>query len=166
MNTLYPLKPNYKGKTKGWFVWLHHDTILEWSDNVKERTAYVRKEKPKNEQKVRAEHMIAVPDEMIPKYLEDAYQKREDAYQKLKDAYQKRRDADQKWEDARQKWRDAFQKWEDAHQKWRDADQKWEDANQKLEDARQKFSCSPKLRKFLKENTPYSWDEENKTLVY
>ena len=138
MNTLYPLKPNYKGKTKGWFVWLHHDTILEWSDNVKERTAYVRKEKPKNEQKVRAEHMIAVPDEMIPKYLKDAYQKREDAYQK---------------------WRDADQKWEDAYPKRRDARQKWRDADKK-------FSCSPKLRKFLKENTPYSWDEENKTLVY
>ena len=124
MNTLYPLKPNYKGKTKGWFVWLHHDTILEWSDNVKERIAYVRKQKPKNEQKVRAKHMIAVPDEMIPKYLKD------------------------------------------ANQKWRDADQKWEDVYKKREAAYQKFSCSPKLRKFLKENTPYSWDEDNKTLVY
>jgi len=193
-NTLYPLKPNYKGKTKGFFAWLHHDHILEWSHNVRERTVYVQENKPNDEMKTRAEHMIAIPDELIPKYSVEALQKWKEAHHKWDEALQKREEADQKWKEARQKWKEALQKLEKADQKWDEADQKREEADQKREEARhkwdealqkreearhkwdealqkreeadQKFSHNPKLRKFLKANTPYSWDETNQTLIY
>ena len=165
-NILYPLKPNYKGKTKGWFCFLHHDTVLEYSHNVKERTAYVRKNKSKGEMKARREHMISIPDEMVPKYIKEADQKRGEANQKREEADQKWGEAYQKWEEADQKREEADQKRGEAHQKRGEAYQKWEEVYQKWEEAYQKASKSPRIAKFLKENTPYQWDEANQTLIY
>jgi len=123
-NTIYPLKPNYTGPTKGWFAWLHHDTVLEWSDNVIERTDYVFKNKPKHEMKARTEHMIVIPDEFIPKSLVRA----------------------------REAWEKAWEARENAQEAW---EKTWE-----------KAAKNPRIIKYLKENTPYAWDESNSTLIY
>ena len=144
-NILYPLKPNYKGKTKGWFGLLHHDTILEYSNNVIERTDYVFENKPKNELKTRSEHMVVIPDKFIPKYIKEARRKREEAARKWIEAYFKREEADRKWREAERKRREADRKWKEAYHR---------------------ASKNPRIIKYLKQHTPYSWDEANQTLIY
>ena len=59
-NTLFPGRPNYTGPTKGYFGLLHHDQLFEWSDNVLERVAYVKKNKPIAEQAIRLHNMIYI----------------------------------------------------------------------------------------------------------
>ncbi len=157
-NLLYPLKPNYKGKTKGWFAWLHHDTILEYSENVLERTEYVFACKPKNEIKERTEHMIYIPDNLLPKYLYEAKEKLYEAEEKLYEAKEKLYEAEEKLYEAKEKWHEAKEKWHEAKEKLYEAEEK-------RDEAEEKSSCSPKVIKYLKDNTPYSWDNDNKTLV-
>ena len=132
------MKENYKGKKKGWFAWIHHDTVLEWSDDIMERVEYVRENKPTDELKTRREHMIVAPDSIIPKYVKEAYRKWEKAYYKREEAYRKQ---------------------EEAYRKWEEADRKYLLALKKI-------NKNPTLIKYLKEHTPYSWNEEWRTLIY
>lgn len=61
-NTLFPGRPNYTGPTQGWFGFLHHEQLYEWSDDVNERIEHVRREKPKNEWAIRLHNMIYLGD--------------------------------------------------------------------------------------------------------
>lgn len=99
-DTTHPLKPNYTGPTKGWFAWVHHGTILEWSDNIIERTDYVHKNKPEHEMGARIEHMVHVPDRLIPKYFKEARAKWREADAKLYEAAAKLYEAAAKREEA------------------------------------------------------------------
>ena len=155
-NTIYPLKPNYTGPTKGWFAWLHHDTVLEWSDNVIERTDYVFKNKPKHEMKARTEHMIVIPDEFIPKFLEKAWEAWEKARGEAWEAGEKARGAreaeEKAWEAREEALDKAWEARENAQEAW---EKTWE-----------KAAKNPRIIKYLKENTPYAWSESNSTLIY
>ena len=57
-NTLYPGRKNYSGPTKGWFGLLHHDKLLEESNDVMNRVAYVKDHKPEKEIAIRLHNMI------------------------------------------------------------------------------------------------------------
>ena len=57
-NILFPGRPSYSGPTSGMFGLLHHDQLYESSDDVMERVAYVRREKPQNEVAIRLHNMI------------------------------------------------------------------------------------------------------------
>ena len=62
-NTLFPGRPNYVGPTVGWFGMLHHDSdLVEYSHDVMERVAYVKRNKPKNEVAIRLHNMIYLGD--------------------------------------------------------------------------------------------------------
>ena len=62
-NTLFPGRPNYVGPTVGWFSMLHHDSdLVEYSHDVMERVAYVKRNKPKNEVAIRLHNMIYLGD--------------------------------------------------------------------------------------------------------
>lgn len=58
LNTLYPGRPDYTGPNTGLFGLLHHDRLYEWSENVAERVAYVRANKPASEQEFRLHCMV------------------------------------------------------------------------------------------------------------
>ena len=57
-NTLFPGRSNYTGPTRGWFAFLHHDKLFEWSHDIYERIGYVKRQKPKNEVAIRLHNMI------------------------------------------------------------------------------------------------------------
>ena len=57
-NILFPGRADYTGPTSGMFGLLHHDQLYESSDDVMERVAYVRREKPQNEVAIRLHNMI------------------------------------------------------------------------------------------------------------
>ena len=61
-NTLFPGRPDYTGPTSGRFGLLHHDHLCEWSYDVMERVAYVRRAKPQNEIATRLHNMIYLGD--------------------------------------------------------------------------------------------------------
>ena len=48
-NKLYAGRPNYIGPTKGWFSFIHHNLLAEFSENIMERVEFIRLHKPRNE---------------------------------------------------------------------------------------------------------------------
>ena len=121
--------------------------MLEHCYDTAERAEYVRKHKPKNEQKVRAEHFVVVPDELVPKYLRTAWAR---------------------WEEARVKLREACATWNEATANERmggsNVRESWVklgEADTKCMDAIRQASKSPKLIKYLKANTPFAWNGES-----
>lgn len=55
----------------GFFTLLHHEgPIVEWSDDVEERLAYIKSAKPAHEQAVRLRHIVRVPEERCPALYE------------------------------------------------------------------------------------------------
>ena len=64
-NHTHPILPDYTGPTEGWFTFLHHDQVIEYSRNVLERRDYVLREKPGHEQTVRAQACQVVPPDQI-----------------------------------------------------------------------------------------------------
>ncbi|MFQ5330068.1 MAG: hypothetical protein ACE5D4_08795 [Thermodesulfobacteriota bacterium] len=180
MNNLYPAKANYKGKTKGWFTCPHHNHIVEYHENIMERVIEIPEVKPKNEIETRFNHIVYVPDDLVPEYAkraraahdkaEAAYRrawaargKARAAYDKTCDAYYKARAAYDKTCDAYYKARAAHDKAEAAYRRaWaiyrkaRDAHDKAEVAYRK---ALKKANKNPTLNKYLKEHVEdCKWD--------
>jgi hypothetical protein len=100
----------------GWYWWLHHDKLLEWTYDIDERWDYVVTEKPKSELAVRLKAMRPVKGK-IPKYITEAW----DAYDKAWDAYREAQDARAAAWDARAAAWDAYCKAWDAYDKAWDA---------------------------------------------
>ena len=87
----------------GWFRFLHHETPLEWSNNVDERLAYIQKEKPLHEVGGRLAAIIRIPDDVVPLALQEARR----AYGEAERAYQEADRAREKAWRAREKARRA-----------------------------------------------------------
>jgi hypothetical protein len=51
---------NYGGPASGYFAFVHHDELFEWSDDITGRVEYVRERKPKHELPIRTSHMIVL----------------------------------------------------------------------------------------------------------
>lgn len=66
-NVLFPGKPHYVGPKKGFFLLLHHELLVEYSHNVKERIEYIKTEKAPHEQSTRLRHIVRVL--RVPKVL-------------------------------------------------------------------------------------------------
>ena len=80
---------------------IHHDQLLEFSDNIEERIEYIKNNKPKDEVEIRLRLLKEVigelPDELYK--AREAYDKAQDAYDKAYEAYGKALDAyDKAWE--------------------------------------------------------------------
>ena len=84
-NTIYPGRPNYIGPTKGAFAFVHHKVLSEWSDNIKERIAYIRSDKPKHEVESRLYHLLYLDVPELTKANEDRDKARKDWYKDRKD---------------------------------------------------------------------------------
>src|SRR3990167_869439 len=95
-----------KTKTQsGLSIHCHHNTLVEFCYNYKERVDYIKRVKPAHEQKTRLSLFKILPKEAekdLPKgYLQ---------------AYRARQQADQAWKQAGQAWQQAYQAWKQTYQ--------------------------------------------------
>ena len=107
VNKTHPLLPNYTGPVSGFFIFVHHEGILEWSNNILERVDYVRSDKPKAEQAARAKALQAVPLDAVSDATNTAGQAYDTAWQ----AYDTARQA---YYTARQAYDTAWQAYDTA----------------------------------------------------
>src|SRR3989337_2292713 len=98
------------------FWHIHHEVLLEWSDDIQERIDFIQAEKPKHEVEIRLRLLKPVQGALPPKLVKagDARDKAYDANAKARDAYDKARDAYVKAGDARDKAKAAYDKAWDA----------------------------------------------------
>src|SRR3990170_3710435 len=94
------------------FWHIHHEVLLEWSDDIQERIDFIQAEKPKHEVEIRLRLLKPVQGALPPKLVKagDARDKAYDANAKARDAYDKARDAYVKASVAYAKAGDAFVK--------------------------------------------------------
>ena len=100
----------------GWFRFLHHETPLEWSDNVDERLAYIQKEKPPHEVGGRLAAIIRIPDDAVPLALREAWRACEEARQAYGEAWRAGEEAWRACEEAGRAYEEAERAREEA---WR-----------------------------------------------
>jgi hypothetical protein len=58
----FPALPGYDGPIAGWFHAIHHNSVVEWSDNINERIAFIRTNKPAHEVQIRLSNLMYVGD--------------------------------------------------------------------------------------------------------
>jgi tetratricopeptide (TPR) repeat protein len=92
-------------KCKGFFWHVHHDRLVEWSDDISKRIAYIRSKKPENERELRLRLLKPVRGK-LPAGLAKALT----AYDKARAAYDKALAARDKALAARDKARAAYRK--------------------------------------------------------
>jgi hypothetical protein len=99
---------NMTSQKSGMFWHIHHDRLVEWSDNIDERIDYIKKEKPSNEVEIHLRLMKRVngklPDEFVNavKARNKAIKARDKAWNKAIKArnkawYKTRDKADEAW---------------------------------------------------------------------
>src|SRR3972149_4205821 len=80
------------------FWHIHHEVLLEWSDDIQERIDFIQAEKPKHEVEIRLRLLKPVQGALPPKLVKagpacgkdgDAYVKAGDVGDKAKAAYEK-----------------------------------------------------------------------------
>jgi hypothetical protein len=110
-------------KKSGFFWHVHHDVLVEWSDNINERIEYIKNVKPKNEVKTRLKLLQPVkgelPEEVIGAW--NAFEKAKNTFNKAKDAYEKVWDTFNKTKDAYEKVWNAYDEAFEARYKTWDA---------------------------------------------
>src|SRR3990172_4654201 len=126
------------------FWHIHHEVLLEWSDDIQERIDFIQAEKPKHEVEIRLRLLKPVQGALPPKLVKagDARDKAYDANAKARDAYDKARDAYVKAGDARDKAKAAYDKAWDAFGKDWDAYVKAGDARDKAKAAYDKAKAA------------------------
>src|SRR3972149_3700162 len=131
------------------FWHIHHEVLLEWSDDIQERIDYIKAHKPPHEVETRLRLLKPVQGALPPKLVKakaaydtarDAFVKARAAYAKARDAYDKARDAFVKASVAYAKARDAYDKARDAYDKAKAAYAKARDAYNKAYD-----ECLPQI---------------------
>ena len=111
INTLYPGRPNYTGALDGVFNFVHHDILVETSNNINVRIAYIKEHKPKHERKSRLYHLLYVD---IPELTKDWDKACKDWDKALEDWDKARED----WDKAREDWDKACKDWDKACNDW------------------------------------------------
>jgi len=96
----------------GWYWLLHHEQLLEWTDDIDERWQYIVENKPKNEIDLRLSEIAPVRGD-LPKQIIDAYAERKRAYGEWERAYAERGRAERgqaERERAYGEWKRAYDK--------------------------------------------------------
>ena len=134
-------------RNEGWAIHLHHDMLVEWCEDYKERKKYIIENKGKNEIKTRLRLFKLLPKKAVSEipiayraackaWLEadkawldadKAYQEAYEAWLDAGSAYQEagnayHRAADKAWRDAGKAWLEADKAWRETYEEWRDAD--------------------------------------------
>ena len=124
----------------------HHDKLIEWCYDYKERVKYIRENKPENEIELRLKLFKPVKGK-LPKEVKEAGQKCYEMCQKYDEACQKYKEA----------WQKYYEAWQEACQKYKEAWQKYYEAWQKYDEACQKYS--KEIEELHKQECPdCSWD--------
>src|SRR3990167_2813223 len=91
------------------FCWhVHHNKLLEWCYDYKERVDVIKRDKPTNEIKTRLKLFTPIKDiKAFPKEWAETYKKWDEADKKLNEAYKK-------WDEAYKKLNEAYKKWDEA----------------------------------------------------
>jgi tetratricopeptide (TPR) repeat protein len=102
---------------------IHHEGLLEFTDNIQERIDYIKANKPEHEVSERLRWMTPVKGRLPARLVKarDAFYKAGEAHYKAGDIYYKAVDAYDKAGDAYDKAGDAYDKARDAFYKARDA---------------------------------------------
>ena len=145
VNKTHPLLPNYTGPVSGFFIFVHHEGILEWSNNILERVDYVRSDKPKAEQAARAKALQAVPLDAVS-----------DATNTARQAY----------DTAKQACYTAWQAYDTARQAYATARQAYDTARQACYTAWQAYATAWLKKTFPKTDWAKLWDAKTKTLIF
>ena len=147
-----------KAVEAGFAFHVHHDILMEFCWDYDLRVTEIKRNKPKNERKLRLRLLQRVPDTRLPLALVRA----KDACIEAEAASNKARDACIKAEDAYKKARDAYSKTaRDARNKAYDASVKAMDAYNKAKDACIKAmdTYKPEMEKLHQELCPNCpWD--------
>ena len=108
-----------KGNDTMKYYWhIHHEILMEGSENIEERIKYIKSSKPDSEIELRLRLLKEVKGE-----LPQAYRDAEKAYRDAGKAY---RDADKAWRDADKAHRAAEKAWRDAGRAYLDADKAYQ----------------------------------------
>ena len=158
-NTTHPLKPNYTGPTQGWFVFIHHGVILEYSADILERVSCVKSDKPAHEQVARAKALQVVATKFITKQLQTTRQAWDTARQACDTARQIKNTARQAYDTAEQAYNTARQAYDTAEQAYNTA---WQAYNT----AEQAYDTAWLIRTFPKTDWKKLWNEKEYTLRY
>ena len=98
-------------RNEGWAIHLHHDMLVEWCEDYKERKKYIIENKGKNEIKTRLRLFKLLPKKAVSE-IPIAY-----------------RAACKAWLEADKAWLDADKAYQEAYEAWLDADKAWPDAD-------------------------------------
>jgi len=112
-----------KNNPTGFYWHIHHDELLEWSDNISKRIDFVISHKPNDEIETRLRLMKPVKGK-LPAEVVKAWKARGKAWEargKAREAYDKAREAyDKAWEARGKAWKARGKAWE-AREKAREA---------------------------------------------
>ena len=78
-NNLFPGLQKYTGPTAGYFAFVHHRVLWEYSPDIMERVAYIESDKPEHERETRLRHLLYLDPIKCPavakiKLLNDDYE--------------------------------------------------------------------------------------------
>ena len=100
-----------KEKT-GYYWHVHHDVLIEYSDNISERMEYIKKNKPPEEINIRLKLLKKVKG-VLPKACQDAYKARWEA--------------DKAWQEADKACWEAYKACQEAYKACQEAYKAWQD---------------------------------------
>ena len=119
-------------RNEGWAIHLHHNILVEWCTDYKERKKYIIEYKRKNEIATRLSLFKLLPRKAvseIPMAYQVAYKvwrAADEAWQEANKAYQ---EACKAWQDADEALREAYKAWLATDKACREADKAWLDAD-------------------------------------
>jgi len=114
---------------KGFYWHVHHDKLIEWCYDYKERADYIKEDKPKNEIKTRLRLFKKVKGK-LPKEFVEAGKKCDEAWKKYDEAVNKCVEAVNKCVEAVNKCDEAWKKYDEA---WKKYDEAWKKYKLQLE---------------------------------
>ena len=116
-------------ENSGMFWHVHHDKLVELSDDIRERIAYIKADKPQEEQETRLRLFRMIPQDRLHSTLVEARQAHEEVWQAYKEVWQAYEQAEQAFDQARQPYKQARKAYEEAREAY---DQTWQASNAEL----------------------------------
>ena len=105
----------------GFFWHVHHDVLVEWSDNINRRIEYIKGMKPEDEVELRLKLLRRVKGELPKEVLEarNAFEKALDAFDKAWNACDEVGDTyDKAWKTFYKTWKDYDKAWKAFYKTW------------------------------------------------
>ena len=86
LNIPFPGRANYTGPLAGYFTFVHHGVLFEYSHNIQERVTYILERKPKYERATRLRHLMWLDPARVDL---SEYERMLDSYKKVLNDYRK-----------------------------------------------------------------------------